>query len=173
MSLSDEAKLLIAVFQQIDSFPRLDYERLMSDLGLPSAGAAQVRWSRMTTKMKKWGAENEVTGVLKIVPGGAKVKKDGKGKGTELTKKRERDAEEDDEEDGDGELDGVAKKKIKMEKGGLETARKTTGGRKKASLANSLNATTSKPGAQGKESKGNKAYSSGIHMEAMDEDEFF
>ncbi|PQE06690.1 hypothetical protein CJF30_00008622 [Rutstroemia sp. NJR-2017a BBW] len=149
MSLSDEAKLLIAVFQQIDPFPKLDYQRLMSDLGLPSVNAAQVRWSRYTTKMKKLRAENEKTGALKIVPGGAKAKK------------RERD----DEDDDGGELGEGAKKKMKMEKGGLETAGKTAVGRKKTSLANSLNATTSKPGGRGKVSKGGGVE---MYMEVMD-----
>ncbi|PQE05270.1 hypothetical protein CJF31_00008786 [Rutstroemia sp. NJR-2017a BVV2] len=166
MSLSNESKLLIAVFQQIDPFPKLDYERLKSDLGLPSVNAGQVRWSRYTTKLKKLGKEYGRTGALKINAGGAKVKKEGKGKGTEIAKKRERD----DEEDADGELEGVAKKKIKMEKAGLENGRKVAGGRKKTSLANSLNATTSKPGGRGKDSKADGV---GMHMEVMDEGEFF
>jgi hypothetical protein len=172
MSLSDEAKLLIAVFQQIDPFPKLDYQRLMSDLGLPSVNAAQVRWSRYTTKLKRLRAEYASTGALKIVPGGAKMKKEGKGEGAEMAKKRERD----DEDDVDGELEGVAKKKMKMEKGELETAGKTTGGRKKTSLASSLNATTSKPGGRGKVSKagGVEMYMEAMDgMNAMDEDEFF
>jgi hypothetical protein len=163
MSLSDDSKLLIAVFQQIDPFPKLDYERLKSDLGLPSVGAAQVRWSRYTTKLKKLKEENEKTGALKITPGGAKVKKEGKGQGTEKAKKRERG----DEEGVDGEQKKMKMEKVGLGDGGFEHAGKTGGGRKKTSVAGSLNATTSKPGGQGKGSKAGRV----DMMEALDQGE--
>ncbi|KAM3080396.1 hypothetical protein ACMFMG_005351 [Clarireedia jacksonii] len=179
MSLSDESKLLIAVFQQIDPFPKLDYERLRQDLGLPS-----VRWSRYTTKMKKLRAEYESTGALKI--GGKKGmgmgmgmgKNEGKGSGMEMVvgKKRGSDDDWEEKEFAGQEEVVVGKKRMKTEEGGeglgdkgVKTAKMAAGGRKKVSVATSLNAKTSKPGGRG---KGGKAGGIGSMM-AMEQDDVF
>ncbi|KAF7904671.1 hypothetical protein EAF00_002005 [Botryotinia globosa] len=54
-SLTDREKCFAAVFSQILSgatYPKLDYEKLAEDLGLPSAAAARTRWARMIAMMK-------------------------------------------------------------------------------------------------------------------------
>ncbi|QSZ35490.1 hypothetical protein DSL72_008360 [Monilinia vaccinii-corymbosi] len=55
-SLSDTEKLLIAFIKQVyakgESLPKPDYGKLAEDLGLPSTNSAQIRWSRLTTKIR-------------------------------------------------------------------------------------------------------------------------
>ncbi|KAI9647045.1 hypothetical protein NHQ30_005047 [Ciborinia camelliae] len=73
-AMSDNEKLLIAALSQLSSdgnLPPLNYGRLSQDLGLPTANAAQVRWSRLTTKIKRGGftAENlKIGGRSGVVP---------------------------------------------------------------------------------------------------------
>ncbi|TGO14370.1 hypothetical protein BTUL_0054g00390 [Botrytis tulipae] len=53
--LTDREKCFAAVFSQLLSgatYPKLDYEKLAEDLGLPSAAAARTRWARMITMVK-------------------------------------------------------------------------------------------------------------------------
>lgn len=50
--MSHNERLLIAVLSQI-GVGRIDYDRLARDIGAPSRGAAQVRWSRFNIKLKK------------------------------------------------------------------------------------------------------------------------
>ncbi|KAF7954861.1 uncharacterized protein EAE97_000120 [Botrytis byssoidea] len=53
--LTDREKCFAAVFNQLLSgatYPKLDYEKLAEDLGLPSAAAARTRWARMITMLK-------------------------------------------------------------------------------------------------------------------------
>lgn len=55
-SEADQA-LMIAVLKQI-KVGKVDYGLLQRELNLPSKGAAQVRWSRFNSKLKKTGGSS-------------------------------------------------------------------------------------------------------------------
>ncbi|KAF7893469.1 uncharacterized protein EAF02_001007 [Botrytis sinoallii] len=62
-----------AVLSQIVSeakVPKLEYDKLFEDLGLPTPDAARVRWGRMVTMMK-----NGTVGELKIASAGKAQKR--------------------------------------------------------------------------------------------------
>ncbi|TVY60861.1 hypothetical protein LSUE1_G008312 [Lachnellula suecica] len=79
---SDQA-LCLEVLKQIE-VGKIDYEKLRIGLDLPSKGAAQVRWSRFNSKLKKGAAEFAPSSTPPSTPTG---KSKGRPKGS-ATKKR-------------------------------------------------------------------------------------
>ncbi|KAF7916884.1 uncharacterized protein EAE98_006072 [Botrytis deweyae] len=71
--LTDKEKCYTAVFSQIVSegkVPKLNYDKLAEDLGLPTPDAARIRWGRMVTMIK-----NGTVGELKIASTGKAQKR--------------------------------------------------------------------------------------------------
>ncbi|TGO40686.1 hypothetical protein BHYA_0033g00400 [Botrytis hyacinthi] len=72
--LTDKEKCFAAVFSQLLSdgkVPKLDYEKLAEDLGLPSAAAARIRLARMIAMIK-----DGTFGDLKIASSARSKKRD-------------------------------------------------------------------------------------------------
>ncbi|KAF8851904.1 hypothetical protein BDZ45DRAFT_678729 [Acephala macrosclerotiorum] len=111
-SAADQA-LCLGILKQIE-VGRIDYELLRIELGLPSKGAAQVRWSRFNSKLKKGVASSLAKTVKATSREPSTPTTNPKRKGKTPAKKRKLDTSD------EGEEAEIESRSVKKEGGGGE-----------------------------------------------------